>query len=43
MNDDLLDDKGFEFFTETDMLRQHGRLLETEVDELHGELRESQG
>jgi predicted nucleic acid-binding Zn-ribbon protein len=44
MNNDLIDDEGFEcFFTEADMLRQHCRLLETELAELHGELRESRG
>jgi chromosome segregation ATPase len=44
MNDDLINDEGFEcFFTETDMLRQHCHLLETELAELHGELRESRG
>ena len=41
MNDDLIDDKGFEFFTENDMLWQHCRLLETELAELHSELKES--
>jgi predicted nucleic acid-binding Zn-ribbon protein len=43
MNNDLIDTEGFEFFTETDMLRQHCRLLETELAELHNELRESRG
>lgn len=43
MNNDLIDDEGFEFFTEHDMLRQHCRLLETELAELHSELRESRG
>lgn len=43
MNNDLIDDEGFEFFTENDMLRQHCRLLETELAELHSELRESRG
>lgn len=44
MTDDLINEEGFDcFFTETDMLRQHCRLLETELAELHGELRESRG
>lgn len=44
MNNDLIDDEGFDcFFTENDMLRQHCRLLETELSELHSELRESRG
>lgn len=44
MDNDLIDDEGFDcFFTETDMLRQHCHLLETELAELHGELRESRG
>jgi predicted nucleic acid-binding Zn-ribbon protein len=44
MTDDFIDDEGFDcFFTENDMLRQHCRLLETELAELHGELRESRG
>lgn len=41
MDNDLIDDEGFEFFSENDMLRQHCRLLETELAELHDELRES--
>jgi predicted nucleic acid-binding Zn-ribbon protein len=44
MDNDLIDDEGFDcFFTEADMLRQHCRLLETELAELHSELRESRG
>lgn len=44
MNDDLIDNEGFDcFFSETDMLRQHSLLLETELAELHSELRESRG
>jgi predicted nucleic acid-binding Zn-ribbon protein len=44
MDNDLIDDEGFDcFFTETDMLKQHCRLLETELAELHSELRESRG
>jgi hypothetical protein len=44
MDNDLIDDEGFDcYFTETDMLRQHCHLLETELAELHGELRESRG
>lgn len=36
------DDAGFEpFFTDQDMLEQHCRLLETELAELHSELRVS--
>lgn len=42
MNNDLINDEGFDcFFTEADMLHHHCRLLETELAELHGELRES--
>jgi chromosome segregation ATPase len=42
MNNDLNGDQGFDcFFTEADMLHQRCRLLETELAELHGELRES--
>ncbi len=41
MTNDFIDDEGFDcFFTENDMLRQHCRLLETELAELHGELKE---
>lgn len=41
MDNELIDDEGFDcFFTETDMLRQHCRLLETELAELHSELKE---
>lgn len=44
MNDDLINEESFDcFFTENDMLRQHCRLLETELAELHGELRDSRG
>ncbi|ALE01054.1 hypothetical protein [Pseudomonas syringae] len=43
MNNNLTEDDGFEFFTEMDMLQQHCRLLETELAELHGELRDSRG
>jgi hypothetical protein len=44
MNNDLINDEGFDcFFTENDMLRQHCCLLETELAELHSELRESRG
>jgi len=44
MDNDLIDDEGFDcFFTETDILKQHCHLLETELAELHGELRESRG
>lgn len=44
MDNDLIDDEGFDcFFTENDMLRQHCHLLETELAELNGELRESRG
>lgn len=44
MNNDLINDEGFDcFFTENDMLRQHCRLLETELAELHSELKESRG
>jgi hypothetical protein len=43
MDNDLIDDEGFEFFTENEMLRQHSLLLETELAELHSELRESRG
>jgi hypothetical protein len=44
MSDDLIDEEGFDcFFTEAEMLRQHCHLLETELAELHGELRESRG
>lgn len=41
MTDDLINEEGFDcFFTEDDMLRQHCRLLETELAELHSELKE---
>lgn len=44
MDTDLIDHDGFDcFFTEAEMLRQHCHLLETELAELHGELRESRG
>lgn len=44
MNDDFINEGGFDcFFTENDMLRQHCHLLETELTELHGELKESRG
>jgi hypothetical protein len=43
MHNDLIDDEGFEFFTENEMLRQHSLLLETELAELHSELKESRG
>lgn len=43
MNSDLIDDEGFEFFTENDMLRQHCCLPEAELAELHSEFRESRG
>jgi predicted nucleic acid-binding Zn-ribbon protein len=43
MNNDLIDTEGFEFFTENEMLRQHCHLLETELAELHSELKESRG
>lgn len=44
MSNYLIDEEGFDcFFTEAEMLRQHCQLLETELAELHGELRESRG
>ena len=44
MDNDLIDDEGFDcFFSEDEMLRQHCHLLETELAELHSELRESRG
>lgn len=42
MDNDLIDDEGFDcFFTEADTLKQQCHLLEAELSELHGELRES--
>jgi hypothetical protein len=43
MHNDLIDDEAFEFFTEAKALRQHYHLLEVELAELHGELKESRG
>ena len=44
MENDLIDDSGFEpFFTEADTLRQHCHLLETELAELHSELKDTRG
>lgn len=44
MDNDLIDDEGFDcLFTEADMLKQHCHLLETELAELHSELKESRG